>query len=154
MSGLIQARSLLRASRDGPGAGARAVEAFMRVWRAEVSEHFDDEERLLIPLISDAASRDRLLREHAEIRAVVEECGNDPVGAGRQPALLARLGSLLHDHIRWEERVLFEAIQRDHPQALTSLLGEAVEIERVRPGARRRRAIDDGGGSGVEGRTP
>jgi quercetin dioxygenase-like cupin family protein len=44
----------------------------------------------------------------------------------------------LHDHIRWEEREFFEAVQRDAPEALTGLAQEAGQIEARRPGSRAR----------------
>lgn len=154
MNGLIQARNLLRAAGDGPVAGCEAVAEFVRVWQAEVRGHFDDEERLLIPLIDDHRCRERLASEHAELRALADRCRIDPVGAGADAALLERLGTLLHDHIRWEERVLFEAIQRDHPESLAAMLHHADEIERVRPGARARRALTNDGVVGEEERAP
>lgn len=154
MGGLIQARNLQRAAEEDGGTRARAVAEFLRVWHAEIRGHFDDEERLLIPLIADPASRERLEREHRELRAFAERCRIDPAAAGADPEFLARLGSLLHDHIRWEERVLFEAIQRDHPDALAAMLDHANEIERARPGSRRRRTLSEGGTAEEGGRTP
>ncbi|HRQ72749.1 MAG TPA: hemerythrin domain-containing protein [Phycisphaerales bacterium] len=151
MSGLIQARNLQRAAGEGRGACVRAAAEFVRVWQAEIVGHFDDEERLLVPLIDDPASRERLVREHREIRALADRCRAVAAGEGVQPEALARLGTLLHDHIRWEERALFEAIQRDHPDALAAMLDHAEEIERVRPGARRRRTFPEGGKDGKEG---
>lgn len=150
MSGLIQARNLRRAAGEDRGARARAAAEFVRVWQAEITGHFDDEERLLIPLIDDPVWRERLVREHREIRALADRCRDAPPGEAAERTTLARLGSLLHDHIRWEERALFEAIQREHPDELAAMLQHAEEIERVRPGARRRRTLTRRGTDGEE----
>src|ERR1051326_7417375 len=76
MGGLVQARNLLHAggqpapSEDQAPAILSVAEReavlkqFIRVWRAELSGHFDDEERLLLPLTPSAILRDRLLAEH------------------------------------------------------------------------------------------
>ena len=58
---------------------------------------------------------------------------------------LKQIGVRLHDHIRWEEREFFEAVQRDHPEALAALASEASSIEEQRPGsrARHRLSVDD-----------
>lgn len=138
MGGLVQARSLRRAA-EGDAAWRRAaVEAFVTAWSAELSPHFEDEERLLLPLIDEPAMRARLLDEHRRLRDLAERCSGDPDSVARDPDLLRRLGTLLHDHIRWEERVLFEAIQRDHPVPLAGLEAEAARIEERRPGSRAR----------------
>lgn len=139
MSGLIQARELRRAADADLSARRAALAAFTEVWRSEIQEHFDDEERLLLPITRDPALRERLLNEHQALRDLARRCSDDPATVADDPALLRRIGSLLHDHIRWEEREYFEAIQRDHPDALAALEHEAERIEQVRPGARARR---------------
>lgn len=138
MGGLVQARSLRRAAEGDSASRHAAVETFARVWAAEISPHFDDEERLLLPLVDEPAMRARLLDEHRRLRDLAERCIGDPDSVARDPDLLRRLGTLLHDHIRWEERVLFEAIQRDHPALLSALESEAARIEEHRPGSRAR----------------
>ncbi|MFT3686185.1 MAG: hypothetical protein QM783_14895 [Phycisphaerales bacterium] len=49
---------------------------------------------------------------------------------------VVELGRLLRLHIRWEERVLFEAAQRVAGEALDRLADESVAIELARPGSR------------------
>lgn len=142
MSGLIQARNLQRAADGGAQERRDAVDAFVRVWHAEIREHFDDEERLLLPLTSRPELRDRLLTEHGVLREIAERCGREPDRLASDVAEMRRLGRLLHDHIRWEERVFFESIQREHPEALGLLLHEADRMERHRPGARPRIRLD------------
>jgi hypothetical protein len=91
--GLILARKL---QEDRPG----ALEEFRRAWEVELKDHFDEEERLLGPLCLEP-ERERLSQEHREIR--------DLAFSAQPDAPL--LGRLLHDHIRWEERVLFTALE-------------------------------------------
>lgn len=143
MSGLIQARNLCRA-RDGDLASRRAaVSAFVQTWQSEIEHHFDDEERILLPLTQDPELRERLLDEHRCLRDLARRCVETPEEVACEPGLLDRIGSLLHDHIRWEEREYFETIQRDHPGALAALEHEADRIEQHRPGARARRTLGE-----------
>jgi hypothetical protein len=141
MSGLIQARDLVRASSGDETTRRRAVEAFLRVWDTEIRDHFDDEERLLLPLTREPAMRERLLTEHRTLRGLAGACRQDSSFCA-DPAGLLRLGTLLQDHIRWEERMFFEAVQRDDPRALDSLSAEAAKIEAERPGSRARHRLD------------
>ncbi|KAA0217050.1 MAG: hemerythrin domain-containing protein, partial [Leptolyngbya sp. PLA3] len=145
MSGLIQARNLRRAAGGGHAERRGAVEDFVRVWRIEIREHFDDEERLLLPLTRSPDLRRRLLDEHGRIRQMAARCEADPAAVADDAELMARLGTLLHDHIRWEEREYFEAVQRDHPEALAAMLHEAGHIESKRPGSRARNRQKSGG---------
>ncbi|MCC6951544.1 MAG: hemerythrin domain-containing protein [Phycisphaerales bacterium] len=140
MSGLVQARNLRRASPLDAASRRRAIEDFTRVWDTEIRAHFDDEERLLLPLTRDPALRRRLLDEHGAIRAMAEAC-RASAADGADPAMMDRLGALLHDHIRWEEREYFEAVQREHPGALAELEHEAAGIEQRRPGSRARKML-------------
>lgn len=143
MRGLIQARNLQRAAEMGQAERIRAAEDFVAVWRAEIREHFDDEERLLLPLTRSPELHRRLLDEHGELRRLAARCEFEPCTAASDPAMFRRLGTLLHDHIRWEEREFFEAVQRDHPEALAELMSEAGHIEARRPGSRARMSLTE-----------
>lgn len=132
---LCRARDLCNA----PDASARraALDKLVRAWSAEIAGHFDDEERLLLPLIRDCAARRRLLDEHAELKrmaAAAQLVGPDP-----DPEWVKRLGQLLHDHIRWEERELFPSVEHGMSEAdRTKLVEATMKIEERREGARRR----------------
>lgn len=136
MGGLIQARDLRRAASGSASERARAAREFVGVWHAEIAQHFEDEERMLLPLTDDASLRGRLLEEHRVLRGLASEV--EATAAEPEAGLLERTGVLLHDHIRWEERVYFEAVQRERPEALASLAEDAARIERERPGSRAR----------------
>lgn len=142
MNGLIQARRLTRAAdTDDTELRREAVAGFVAAWHAEIREHFDDEERILLPLTGNPALRERLLKEHELLRAAARRCIEETDAVIRDSEFLRRAGAALHDHIRWEEREYFEQIQRDHPEALASLHHEADHIETRRPGARPRRSL-------------
>lgn len=141
MSGLVQARNLTRACVRGPSERAAAVAGFVHAWRTEIREHFDDEERLLLPACTRVDLRERLLSEHRALRDLAERCESAPGAVAGDPALMRGLGALLHDHIRWEERVFFEALQTENPAALAALLHVADEIHDRRPGSRPRRSL-------------
>lgn len=123
--GLILARRLdqLRAA---------ALAEFAEAWEGELRDHFAEEERLLGPLCPLEA-KERLLREHAEIEALGKSALTDEEAR--------RLGDLLHDHIRWEERELFREIEsRATSAALASLAHASIPLERRRGKANPKRA--------------
>lgn len=68
--------------------------------------HFRQEEQELVPLLADDL-RERLAREHADLRADLAQLAAAPMD---QPRLLAAV-ERLHDHIRWEERTVFMWLQ-------------------------------------------
>jgi len=124
--GLILARNL-ELDRDG------AIEAMRLAWNVELEDHFAEEERLLIPLASDAAA-DRLRAEHEEIARRVQRLPDEPEA----------LGVLLRDHIRWEERVLFVEIEKTATDAQLATLAEqtdALELRRHEHDVQRKRLV-------------
>ena len=143
MNGLVIARNLKRATTGSPQDRSRVVEEFLHAWHTEIAHHFDDEERLLLDLIDQVEIRNQLLGEHHVLRSLAARIQSDPPAAANEPALLKHVSQLLHDHIRWEERILFELVQQGHPEALDALLHEAQAIEQRRPLSRPRKTLDD-----------
>ena len=138
MSGLIQARNLVNAAAASPQSRRETLARFIEVWKTEIAAHFDDEERLLGPLLS-GESLQRLNDEHRELRTLAGAAVAQAAATEPDPELLRRLGMLLNDHIRWEEREAFgEAERAAAPHDLEALQRHAAEIERVRPGSRPR----------------
>jgi hemerythrin-like domain-containing protein len=79
-------------------------------WRQESSEHFRLEEQFLLPRLACHAAADdpdiaRTLSDHAELRRRFASIGDGGLDA------LRRLGELLTEHVRFEERVLFPRIE-------------------------------------------
>lgn len=134
-TGLVQAQHLLRASDENASGLRQALMDFTRAWKCEIEEHFTNEEVLLSALMT-AAQLKRLRNDHDLLRAFAGQAAQwqpdvDP-GAG----WVQELGQLLNDHIRWEERKLFPAIERACTQdQLTALERHTAELEGRRPRA-------------------
>lgn len=72
----------------------------------ELEPHFRKEEQGLLPILRSAGEHalvERTLQEHKEMRDMVHEA---------DPEDLPRFAQLLSDHIRFEEKTLFEVAQR------------------------------------------
>ena len=109
-------------------AAARVARDYLDFHRDELVAHMADEEAIVFPAFDpfDGAATDRLRREHREIdgltsglRARLDE-GGDP-----RP-LMAEIASLLDDHVRYEERAYFMAVQERLPAARLRAIGEAL----------------------------
>ena len=93
------------------------VDAFF----TETVEHFRREEEILFPLyVRHAGSTpvlERILREHMQLHGLARALRAQAAAGDIPPEALKTLGQLLHDHVRVEERQLFEAIERIEPPA-------------------------------------
>jgi hemerythrin-like domain-containing protein len=111
--GLVAARRLRRAAR-GEIPLAEAIGYFRQAWRDEIERHFRAEEEILLPAFARVVPADdplivRTLTEHAALRRAVRALERDE--GERQPLLAGEIGRALDDHIRFEERVLFPAVE-------------------------------------------
>ncbi len=108
--GLALARMAKRvAAGDGDRSVADAWVEIGEKFRLELEPHFRIEEAALAPALEargESALVRRLLEEHAALRALVA------TGPGGTTADLARFAELLEQHIRFEERELFDVAQR------------------------------------------
>lgn len=126
--GLTLGRKLVQASSLAEGGRQDAAHILLRYWKEELADHFSEEERLLIPLIPSAELCERLEQEHfafSESLACLDDGRIDPDS-------LAKLGQLLIDHIRWEERVLFPSIERSALDSQLEDLGKQTELVETR----------------------
>jgi iron-sulfur cluster repair protein YtfE (RIC family) len=97
---------------DRPGQVARVTAFFNET----LEPHFEAEEQSVYPVVTRGITNGAkmvvdLLAEHAQIRTLVHDLEADPASALEQR--LPALGRLIESHIRTEERVLFEAMQRE-----------------------------------------
>ncbi len=130
--GLVQARKLVRASGGDPEGRRRAIAEFVVAWRNEILIHFRDEERLLISLMDDT-DQQRMLAEHGRLVELVTEMEGQQHRDSPDRELLAEIGTLLNQHIRWEERDLFNRIQSRIDEAdLAELQASTTEVEASR----------------------
>ncbi len=120
---LIQALAMRRAAEAPEGKRVAAVERqaekFVQFWHKTGYLHFREEEEVLLPAYARHTRLDqdagviRILADHAEIRAAVQEfeqrlARKIPI----EPEELARIGKLLHDHVRLEENEVFPRIEK------------------------------------------
>lgn len=111
----------------------QARKTFLGFWEEDGRRHFRVEEEVLLPVWATHAEVDRdgvarMLEEHLAIRrdALRLAAGGLSLEQARE------LGTLLHDHVRFEERQLFPAVEADlDPQALGRLSAaiEAAEAD-------------------------
>lgn len=123
--GLVAARRL-RLAAQGEAPIEEAVSRFLDAWYSEIQPHFRAEEEVLLPEYARVVPADdpliiRTLTEHVGLRRVVREMER---ALGEQQEILATaVGMALADHIRFEERVLFPAVEDTLEEAGLAELG-------------------------------
>lgn len=88
---------------------AEAAEKIIEAFPEVLEPHFQSEENDLLPALAAAGANalvERMLAEHAELRDLNRRL-IEP-----DSEILARLATLLHDHVRFEEREVFETAQQ------------------------------------------
>lgn len=84
-----------------------AVSAYAHwFWQQQLQPHFQKEETLLLPLFPSERLLLQMKDEHEAIEGLLHINESIP-----DPALLEELATQLHDHIRFEERILFPFIE-------------------------------------------
>lgn len=133
---LVQSARLRDAAAGEPGPALEVGRAFIHHWHRAMIGHFEDEEQVLFPAVRAARGEDvaRLLEEHAEIAGLVVELESTLAGGSDVRELLLRIGWLVHDHVRFEERVHFEAAQGALGPAGLAAVGLALQERRSRRG--------------------
>jgi hypothetical protein len=119
---LVQARRLRAAADAEAHERLAAASAYVEMFFTVTVEHFRREEEELFPVYlrqagADAVLVDRILREHMELHGLARVLRAEVAAEEVSRDTLRELGTLLHDHVRVEERELFEAIQRLVPDA-------------------------------------
>lgn len=134
--GLVQAQHLRKAAKGAAVDRRKALAEFLDTWAMEIVGHFAEEERLLGPLMNEP-QRDRLDNEHGALRALAAEAKQRRRSVDPEVEWIEHLGRTLHDHIRWEERELFNAIQEAcEPHQLAALQHATEQFEARRPRSR------------------
>jgi hemerythrin-like domain-containing protein len=117
---LVQARRLLAAADAPTDARLDAARGYVDAFFTDTIEHFRREEETVFPLYArqreaDGELLDRTLREHMELHGLARALRAEVAAGDVSGETLAELGSLLRDHVRLEERELFEELQRVVP---------------------------------------
>lgn len=126
----LQALLAAKALREATDADA-ARAAFLDFWHDHGAHHFRVEEEVLLPWWARYAPVERelvnrMLEEHLEIRRQALRLDDD----GLPLEELRELGRLLHDHVRFEERQLFPAIEDSlDAEQLAKLVPAVAEAE-------------------------
>ena len=111
----------------------RQAEKFVAFWHKTGIVHFREEEEVLLPAYARHTRLDRdagvmrLLADHAEIRAAVQDF--EQRRAKKLPIeseAMARLAKLLHDHVRFEENEVFPRIERALGEESLDAMGRAL----------------------------
>lgn len=133
---LVQSLRLRDAAAGEPAEAAQAGRAFLDHWRGAMLGHFEDEEEVLFPAAEATRPEAvaRLRGEHAEIAGLVARLEESLAAASDPRELEAEIGWLIHDHVRFEERVLFEAVQSDLEPSWLCEVGRALEAHRAARG--------------------
>jgi Hemerythrin HHE cation binding domain len=118
---LVQAGRLVRAADAAPEERLAAAGAYVQVFFAETVEHFRREEEELFPLYvlyaGSTPTLERVLAEHMQLHGLVRALRTHVAAGEAASDELRALGSLLSEHVRMEERELFDEIQRVVPAA-------------------------------------
>jgi hemerythrin-like domain-containing protein len=134
---LIQALEMRRAA-EAPvekraAAVERQAEKFVRFWHKTGHLHFREEEEVLLPAYARHVRLDgdadvmRVLADHAEIRAAVQEF--ERLLAAKtaiEPEEMARIGKLIHDHVRLEENEVFPRIEKALGEENLNVMGRGL----------------------------
>ena len=124
--GLIVARRLIKTG-EGKFPVMETLDGFLEFWRESLEPHFAAEEAVF-PLPEgnngDMAMTVRMRAEHDALRMPLQFLtGRDE---DRLRILLYEIGQALHDHIRFEERELYPALEKSLSEAEMSALGEVL----------------------------
>lgn len=96
-------------------------------WDKYLKKHFEQEEIDLLPLINDKGIESKFLSDHLAIKNLFWIIGT-PFGNKNEQAL--ELSSTLHEHIRFEERIMFPFLEKTAAENL--IVRHQVDIEEAK----------------------
>ncbi|MEE8349476.1 MAG: hemerythrin domain-containing protein, partial [Acidobacteriota bacterium] len=115
---------------DWPEARELQRDRLVDYFDTQLTQHFKAEEEVLFPLADQYLSQEEpltplLRKQHSQIRSLVSELRT---AAGVQlENLLLRLAHVLEDHIRKEDRVFFQRLQKCVPEEVLAPCGQQLE---------------------------
>jgi hemerythrin-like domain-containing protein len=99
----------------------------LQFWQDDLQKHFEVEEQVLVPVAKNYASLEplitRMLVEHQQIVLIINRINNE--ARAEQLETIKEFADKLEQHIRFEERELFEQIQLTLRAEDLSVLDEA-----------------------------
>lgn len=128
---LIQALWLRR--RAGQPAAAAS---FLDFHRTELEGHMADEEDVVLPLADpvDSAGSARIREEHGRLRHLAASMEAALTAGGALEPSMEDMARLLHDHVRYEERVFFMGLQAALSEPALASMGADLEAHRAARG--------------------
>ena len=122
----------LRRLRQADARTIRArVQQFLTAWQDEVQPHFREEEMALLPCVCPPIGPDRgpipvMCAQHIRIRRAVMELRRAHLAGDEEQCLAAAaaVAEALEEHVRHEEREVFEAVQETLDEVRMAALGE------------------------------
>lgn len=141
--GLVHARRLVIAAADmkqrpdsnGSAAHRETARSFLFLWAQHTNHHFRQEEEVLLPAFARYGDPDqppivRMLVEHVQIRRLVGDLEQQLSAQEGMPSpdTMHALGTLLYNHIRHEENVVFPIMESVIPSEILSELPEELSI--------------------------
>ncbi len=134
--GLICAHRLRKTTRAKREERIKLVEQMQSVCSEVLTLSLAEEQRVLAPLLARTGYAHRFFRHHQRIRDLIERLNKLEEAEDPGLGLLSMLGNALDDYVRWEENVLFPAIERmlnDEESAWLVEVTQHLEKSRCRP---------------------
>ena len=114
---LAQAGRLRTSALEGTEDLSDVASAFLEFWQKETRAHLRKEEEVLVPVFARYGGNParqpvaEMLAQHAKIRGLVMQLGEEVAGGDARPETLRRLSELLEARIRLEERQVFPLVE-------------------------------------------
>lgn len=102
----------------------------MTFWVNNLEKHFDTEELLLLPYLSNKALSLQFVSEHEQIRNLIKEINISDAGI---QDLSVKLSKSINDHIRFEERTMFPWLENQLSDKEIKEVGIALNAIQIVP---------------------
>lgn len=106
---------------------ARLARKAIDHYEVELTNHFEVEERILFPALTESALVSELISQHRQVESLVARLREQP-----SAAILLEFTALLRSHIRREENELFEDAQKILSREELDKLGKEIEAKALR----------------------
>ncbi|MGZ5247767.1 MAG: hemerythrin domain-containing protein [Flavitalea sp.] len=93
-----------------------------RLYREDLQPHFEMEEKIVFPAIKNPAMKQLLQREHDTISILAQRITNV-----HDYALMGTFYKLLEEHVRFEERVVFNDVQENNGEDVLLKMEEGLK---------------------------
>jgi len=92
-------------------------------WQNHIKPHFYHEEKILMPFLSAGNElTERMIKEHENIRELILNLDSEP-----DSRTISMLADLINDHIRFEERQLFNYLEETLSKEQLEIIFQQIE---------------------------